>query len=84
MYNPVVADVFFLFVTSSIIWVQWVMIRVFKQRLDKAHRNIQALVKYKAEKSHSHEYSLIVGDLEMKYMGQTANVRASFKPKHMI
>ncbi len=84
MYNPVFADIIFMFTTGSIIWVQWSMIRVFKQRLDKAHREIQALIKYKAEKRHEHKYTLIAGELEMKYMGQTAKVRASFRPKQII
>lgn len=84
MYEPAFFDVVLGIVVASVIWVQWLTIKVFKDRLDRADRNIQALVKYKAEKKHAHEYDLIVGDLEMKYMGQTAKVRASFKPKHMI
>ena len=84
MYNPLYFDVFLGFAVGCIIYVQWLTINVMKKRLDKTHRNIQALAKYKTGIDHKHDYKLMAGDLEMEHLGRKAKVKAAFHLKKVI
>jgi hypothetical protein len=75
------ADVVLGVVLISVIGIQALMIRFYQERFSQIHRQLNALIRFKAEKNHSHR--LIEGNLDMEYRGRVARCKATFYPKRM-
>lgn len=80
-----IADILLTFAVISIIGIQALMIKLYQQRFNEIHRQVAALVKYKAEKRNvKTEYKIIQGELDMVHLGRKATVKATFYPKKMV